>query len=86
MTEEEFDQRRASALAIAYRMLGSVSEAEDLVQERSPPCLSAHAQGAGCSSTRSAPGTRPGFPAQFMRARTHGGRVATLRAEITCAR
>jgi hypothetical protein len=30
MTEEEFDdQLRPSAFAIAYRMLGSVSEAED---------------------------------------------------------
>src|ERR671923_312555 len=33
MTEEEFDELRPSALAIAYRMLGSVSEAEDVVQE-----------------------------------------------------
>jgi RNA polymerase sigma-70 factor (TIGR02957 family) len=33
MTEEEFDELRRSAFAIAYRMLGSVSEAEDLVQE-----------------------------------------------------
>jgi RNA polymerase sigma-70 factor (ECF subfamily) len=33
MTEEEFDQLRASGFAIAYRMLGSVSEAEDVVQE-----------------------------------------------------
>ncbi len=33
MTEEEFDQLRPSAFAIAYRMLGSVSEAEDIVQE-----------------------------------------------------
>jgi RNA polymerase sigma-70 factor (TIGR02957 family) len=33
MTEEEFDQLRPSAFAIAYRMLGSVSEAEDVVQE-----------------------------------------------------
>jgi RNA polymerase sigma-70 factor (TIGR02957 family) len=30
---EEFDELRPSAFAIAYRMLGSVSEAEDLVQE-----------------------------------------------------
>src|SRR5215212_3069360 len=34
MTEEEFDELRRSAFAIAYRMLGSVSEAEDVVQER----------------------------------------------------
>ena len=33
MTEEEFNQLRPSAFAIAYRMLGSVSEAEDVVQE-----------------------------------------------------
>ena len=34
MTEEEFDDElRRSAFAIAYRMLGSVSEAEDVVQE-----------------------------------------------------
>jgi RNA polymerase sigma-70 factor (TIGR02957 family) len=33
MTEEQFDQLRRSAFAIAYRMLGSVSEAEDVVQE-----------------------------------------------------
>ena len=33
MIEEEFDRLRRSAFAIAYRMLGSVSEAEDVVQE-----------------------------------------------------
>jgi RNA polymerase sigma-70 factor (TIGR02957 family) len=33
MTDEEFDRLRPSAFAIAYRMLGSVSEAEDVVQE-----------------------------------------------------
>jgi RNA polymerase sigma-70 factor (ECF subfamily) len=33
MTEKEFDELRRSAFAIAYRMLGSVSEAEDVVQE-----------------------------------------------------
>jgi len=33
MTEMEFDELRQSAFAIAYRMLGSVSEAEDIVQE-----------------------------------------------------
>jgi RNA polymerase sigma-70 factor (TIGR02957 family) len=33
MTEESFDELRPSAFAIAYRMLGSVSEAEDVVQE-----------------------------------------------------
>src|SRR5918992_740560 len=33
MTEEEFDELRRSAFGIAYRMLGSVIEAEDMVQE-----------------------------------------------------
>ena len=33
MTEGEFDELRPSAFGIAYRMLGSVSEAEDVVQE-----------------------------------------------------
>jgi RNA polymerase sigma-70 factor (TIGR02957 family) len=33
MTETEFDELRRAAFAIAYRMLGSVSEAEDVVQE-----------------------------------------------------
>src|SRR5436305_4063419 len=33
MIEDEFDDLRRSAFAIAYRMLGSVSEAEDVVQE-----------------------------------------------------
>jgi RNA polymerase sigma-70 factor (TIGR02957 family) len=33
MTEEEFDELRPSAFAIAYRMLGSVTGAEDVVQE-----------------------------------------------------
>jgi RNA polymerase sigma-70 factor (ECF subfamily) len=33
MTDHEFDELRRSAFAIAYRMLGSVSEAEDVVQE-----------------------------------------------------
>src|SRR5215213_8063637 len=33
MIEQEFDELRPSAFAIAYRMLGSVSEAEDVVQE-----------------------------------------------------
>jgi RNA polymerase sigma-70 factor (TIGR02957 family) len=33
MTEEEFVQLRPPAFAIAYRMLGSVTEAEDVVQE-----------------------------------------------------
>jgi RNA polymerase sigma-70 factor (TIGR02957 family) len=33
MIDEEFDELGPSAFAIAYRMLGSVSEAEDVVQE-----------------------------------------------------
>jgi RNA polymerase sigma-70 factor (ECF subfamily) len=33
MTEAEFGELRPAAFAIAYRMLGSVSEAEDVVQE-----------------------------------------------------
>ena len=33
MTDDEFTALRPSAFAIAYRMLGSVSEAEDVVQE-----------------------------------------------------
>jgi RNA polymerase sigma-70 factor (TIGR02957 family) len=33
MPEQEFDELGPSAFAIAYRMLGSVSEAEDVVQE-----------------------------------------------------
>ena len=33
MTEDEFDELRPLAFAVAYRMLGSVSEAEDVVQE-----------------------------------------------------
>src|SRR3954454_25011772 len=33
MTEEDFEELRRSAFAIAYRMLGSVSAAEDVLQE-----------------------------------------------------
>jgi RNA polymerase sigma-70 factor (TIGR02957 family) len=33
MADQEFDELRPAAFAIAYRMLGSVSEAEDVVQE-----------------------------------------------------
>jgi DNA-directed RNA polymerase specialized sigma24 family protein len=33
MTQKEFDELRPSAFAITYRMLGSVSEAEDVVHE-----------------------------------------------------
>ncbi|HYC80269.1 MAG TPA: sigma factor, partial [Solirubrobacterales bacterium] len=33
MTDEQYDELRRAAFAIAYRMLGSVNEAEDIVQE-----------------------------------------------------
>jgi DNA-directed RNA polymerase specialized sigma24 family protein len=33
MTADEFDRLRPSAFAIAYRILGSASEAEDAVRE-----------------------------------------------------
>ena len=33
MTEDDYDELRRPAFAVAYRMLGSVSEAEDVVQE-----------------------------------------------------
>src|SRR5919202_5546144 len=33
MTPEEYQELRPSAFDVAYRMLGSVSEAEDVVQE-----------------------------------------------------
>ena len=33
MTDEQYDELRPAAFAIAYRMLGSVTEAEDMVQE-----------------------------------------------------
>jgi RNA polymerase sigma-70 factor (TIGR02957 family) len=33
MTEEEFEELRPAAFALAYRMLGSVGDAEDMVQE-----------------------------------------------------
>ena len=33
MTEEEYDELRPAVFAIAYRMLGTVSDAEDVVQE-----------------------------------------------------
>jgi DNA-directed RNA polymerase specialized sigma24 family protein len=44
MTEEEFDQLHPSAFAIAYRLLRSVSAAEDQVQEARPTWAS------GCRS------------------------------------
>ena len=33
MNKDEFDELRGAAFGIAYRMLGSVTEAEDVVQE-----------------------------------------------------
>jgi DNA-directed RNA polymerase specialized sigma24 family protein len=53
MTEEEFDER-PSAFAIAYRMLGGVSEAEDVVQEG---FLHLHRARAGGARPRRAPTT-----------------------------
>jgi DNA-directed RNA polymerase specialized sigma24 family protein len=50
---EEFEQLRALLFAIAYRILGSVGEAEDAVQEdwlRSKPVQAARRQLAGDSS------------------------------------
>ena len=35
MTDERFDRLRPKGFAIAYRMLGSASEAEEVVQEAS---------------------------------------------------
>jgi RNA polymerase sigma-70 factor (TIGR02957 family) len=52
MTEEEFDELRPSAFAIAYRMLGSVSEAEDMVQEGFLRLHRARAQGERIESPR----------------------------------
>ncbi len=52
MTEEEFDELRPSAFAIAYRMLGSVSEAEDVVQEGFLRLHRARAGGARIESSR----------------------------------
>jgi DNA-directed RNA polymerase specialized sigma24 family protein len=51
MIEEQFDELRPSAFAIAYRMLGSVSEAEDVVQEGSSASTE-HARAASESSGR----------------------------------
>src|SRR5919112_6684960 len=45
MTEQDFEALRPSAFAIAYRMLGSVSEAEDVVQEGFLRLHRAHAGG-----------------------------------------
>ena len=55
MTEEQFDELRPSAFAIAYRMLGSVSEAEELVQEGLLRCRGSRST----SSARRGCGARP---------------------------
>src|ERR671920_517096 len=54
MTEEEFEELRPSAFAIAYRMLGSVSEAEDVVQEGFLRLHRAREQGEEIASPRAA--------------------------------
>ena len=117
MAEDEFDELRASAFAIAYRMLGSVSEAEDAVQEG---LLRLHRRARAANEKRrseavvrgetlpmcggvasvlertrarrwllvhSEPARNaPRRPGRFSPARTQGGRVATLRARVACAR
>ena len=52
MTEQDFEALRPSAFAIAYRMLGSVSEAEDVVQEGFLRLHRAHAGGERIESPR----------------------------------
>jgi RNA polymerase sigma-70 factor (TIGR02957 family) len=52
MIEEEFEALRPSAFAIAYRMLGSVSEAEDVVQEGFLRLHRAHERGERIQSPR----------------------------------
>ena len=52
MTEEQFDELRPSAFAIAYRMLGSVSDAEDVVQEGFAPAPGARGRPADRVASR----------------------------------
>jgi RNA polymerase sigma-70 factor (TIGR02957 family) len=52
MTEGQFEELRPSAFAIAYRMLGSVSVAEDVVQEGFLRLHLAHASGERIESPR----------------------------------
>ena len=52
MTEQEFNALRPSAFAIAYRMLGSASEAEDVVQEGFLRLHRARAEGESIESPR----------------------------------
>jgi hypothetical protein len=54
MTEEQLDELRRSAFAIVYRMLGSVSEAEDVVQDEG------FRRGLGAPSPRHGPQPSPG--------------------------
>jgi len=62
MIELEFDELRASAFAIAYRILGSVSEAEDVVQEGFLRLQRARADGERIESPRAYLSTLPGRP------------------------
>jgi DNA-directed RNA polymerase specialized sigma24 family protein len=63
-TARLFEELRPGAFAVAYRMLGSVSEAEDVVQEaflrlhralREGERLASPRWSRGCASTSSAP-------------------------------
>ena len=55
MTESSLDELRPMAFAIAYRMLGSVGEAEDVVQEA---LLRVHRRARGRRADRVAAGLR----------------------------
>jgi DNA-directed RNA polymerase specialized sigma24 family protein len=69
MTQEEFDELRPSAFAIAYRMLGSVSEAEDVVHEG---FLRLHRARVGGARTES--------PRAYLSRWSHGSRSTILRS------